>query len=202
MDSREDKRATQFDMLQAQTHFPLSTKGPASNAEQKFLSQEPLKRQQSPAPERGRARKVLKGHPKPLKLPMIVESGGLSPSVQNCDPWDIYKVIFTCDLAGQVTIGENRHHGSKVVAIRTAANANGEDLLEKYSCLHHINIISASECFKNDGLFHFVVDDLPVTLEHLVASDAYPTEVQLASILKQVRFRNMLSKKDTIFTWE
>ena len=108
---------------------------------------------------------------------MMVELGGLSPSVQNCDPWDIYKVIFICDLAGQVTISENRHHSSKVVAIQTAVNVNGEDLLEKYSCLHHINIISASECFKNDRLFHFVVDDLPVTLEHLVASDAYPTEV-------------------------
>ena len=87
-----------------------------------------------------------------------------------------------------------------MVAIRTAAKANGEDLLEKYSCLHHTNIISASECFKNDGLFHFIVDDLPVTLEHLVASDAYPNEVQLASILKQVSFRNMLSKSDTVFT--
>lgn len=177
MDSREDKRATRFDMLQAQAHFPLSIKGPASDTEQNFLSQESLKRQQSPVPERGRARKILKGHPKPLKLPTIVESGGLGPSVQNCDPWDIYKIIFTCDLAGQVTISENRHQGSKLVAIRTSAKANGEDLLEKYSCLYHTNIISASECFKNDGLFHFIVDDLPVTLEHLVASDSYPSEV-------------------------
>lgn len=194
MDSREDKRATRFDMLQAQAHFPLSVKGAASTTEQNSLPQESLKRQQSPAPEQGRARKILKGSPKPLKLPTIVESGKLGPSVQNCDPWDIYKIIFTCDLAGQVTISENRHQGSKVVAIRTSAKTNGDDLLKKYKCLHHTNIISASECFKNDGLFHFIVEDLPVTLEHLVASDAYPSEVQLASILKQVSFRNMFFK--------
>lgn len=200
MGNREDKRATQFDMLQAQAHFPLFIKGRASNTERNSLRQESLKRQQSTVPERGRARKILKGHPKPLKLPTIVESGGLGPSVQNCNPWDIYKVIFTCDLAGQVAISENRDQGSNVVAIRTSAKASGEDLLEKYNCLHHINIISASECFKNDGLFHFIVDDLPVTLEHLVASDAYPSEVQLASILKQVSFRNLVSKSDMIFT--
>ena len=75
-------------MLQAQAHFPLSIKGPASNTEieQNFLAQKPSKRQQSPVPERGCARKILKGHLKPLKLPTIVELGGLGPSVQNCDP--------------------------------------------------------------------------------------------------------------------
>jgi hypothetical protein len=64
-----------------------------------------------------------------------------------------------------------------VVAIRTSIKINGDDLLKKYKCLYHTNIISASEYFKNDGLFYFIVEDLLVTLEHLIASDAYPSEV-------------------------
>ena len=135
-------------------------------------------------PERGYARKILKGHLKPLKLPTIIELGGLGLNIQNYDLQDIYKVIFIYDLTSQVTISENRHQGSKVVAIQTAIKANGEDLLEKYSYLYYTNIILASKCFKNNRLFHFIVNDLPVTLEHLVASDTYPNKIQLASILK------------------
>lgn len=33
---------------------------------------------------------------------------------------------------------------------------------------------------------YVLFEDLPLTLEHLVACDAYPSEIQLASILAQV----------------
>ena len=75
------------------------------------------------------------------------------------------------------------------MAIRASKNIHGEDLLHKYSRLHHTNILSSNECFKDDQTFYFVVDDLPITLEHLVACNAYPSEEQLASILEQVRMQ-------------
>lgn len=66
-------------------HFPLLIKGPANNTEQISLSQGLLKCQQSPALEQDCVCKILKGYLKPLKLPIIVELGGLSPNIQNCN---------------------------------------------------------------------------------------------------------------------
>jgi hypothetical protein len=34
------------------------------------------------------------------------------------------------------------------------------------------NVISATEIFKDLGMTYFIVDDLPLTLEHLVACDS------------------------------
>lgn len=192
MKSDQDKRATRFDMLQAQAHF--SSPATAAETQPHNLTKHPnntqssLKRQKGPVAQQDRARKILRGTPKPLELPTIVNSGGLaqSPLVRNCSPWEVYQPIFTCDLAGTVSISEHRRRGSKVVAVRSSSRTDGEELLHKYTRFDHINIISASECFSDNGVNHFIVEDLPISLEHLVASDAYPTEVQLASILKQV----------------
>lgn len=188
----KDKRATQFDMLQAQAHFSSPTTAPEKQSDgapqPQSDSRKLYNRERSPATEHYGPRKILRGSPKPLQLPTIVESGGLAqaPFVRNGSPWDDYKTIFTCDLAGTVSISEHRHRASKVVAVRTSAAENAEEMLKRYTQFNHINIISAKECFKDNGVNHFIVDDLPVSLEHLVASDAYPTEVQLASILKEV----------------
>ena len=187
MDSRQQKRSTRFDMRQAQEP---GTEVSETTTEKTHKAQKPPKRHKDPATEQTRAPKVLKGSPKPFVLPSIVESGGLGPVVQNGSAWNIYNHIFTCELAGTVSICEHRWKSSKVVAIRTTPKSAGKEMLKRYAGLHHFNIISASECFKNDGQYQFVVEDLPVSLEHLVACDAYPTEIQLASILKQVSFLN------------
>lgn len=187
MDSRQHKRETRFAMFQAQAIVPSPTSVPEDNPEQSIGTPRSPKRQERHAAEGKRPRKILKGSPKPLVLP---RRDGLGPVMRNGSPWDTYKIIFTCELAGTVSICEHRRQASKVVAIRTLAWLDGEGALRNYMCLNHINIIAAVDCFKNDGLFHFIVEDLPLTLEHLVAIDAYPTEVQLASILKQVSFLN------------
>ncbi|KAF4765574.1 hypothetical protein HAV15_003281 [Penicillium sp. str.  len=192
MERDQDKRSTRFDMLQAQPHFSSSATAaetlPHNLTDQPGHAQSSIKYQKSPATQQDRSRKILRGQPKTPELPTIANTGGLAQTlhVRNCSPWETYKPIFTCDLAGTVSISEHRRRGSKVVAIRSSSRMDGEELLHKYMRFDHVNIISASECFKNNGVNHYIVDDLPITLEHLVASDAYPSEVQLASILKQV----------------
>ncbi|CDM29090.1 Protein kinase-like domain [Penicillium roqueforti FM164] len=188
----QDKRATRFDMLQAQAHFSSSVTAaetqPHNFTDQPGHTQSSIKYQKGPAAQQDRSRKILRGSPKTLELPTIVDTGGLAqtPLIRTCSPWETYKPIFTCDLAGTVSICEHRRRGSKVVAIRSSSRTDGEESLHKYTRFDHFNIISASECFKDNGVNHFIVDDLPISLEHLVASDAYPSEVQLASIVKQV----------------
>lgn len=150
--------------------------------------------------QQDRSRKILKGSPKTLELPTIISTRGLTqtPLIRTCSPWETYKPIFTCDLAGAVSICEHRRLGSKVVAIRSSLRTDREDSLHKYTRFDHFNIISASKCFKDNRVNHFIIDDLPISLEHLVASDAYPSEVQLASILKQVSSCYCLFPKTTL----
>ncbi|KAJ5642327.1 hypothetical protein N7490_006327 [Penicillium lividum] len=60
-------------------------------------------------------------------------------------------------------------------------------MLERYRSLKHSNILSAGECFIEDESMFALVDDLPVTLAHLVGCRTlYPTEIELASIAWQV----------------
>lgn len=204
MERDQDKRSTRFDMLQAQAHFSSSVTAaetqPHNPTNQPGHAQSPIKYQKSPAAQKDRSRKTLEGPPKTLELPTNVSTGGLAKTllIRTCSPWETYKPIFTCDLAGIVSISEHRHRGSKVVAIRSSSRMDREDLLHKYTRFDHINIISASECFKDNGVNHYIVDDLPITLEHLVASDAYPSEVQLASILKQVSLNTVFFQRTVL----
>jgi uncharacterized protein (DUF433 family) len=59
-------------------------------------------------------------------------------------------------------------------------------MLQIFRRTRHKNILSAEECYQDGGTLFAVVDDLPLTLEQLVACPAYPNETQLASIIIQV----------------
>lgn len=137
--------------------------------------------------DKKRKRIILTGPLRPLRLPPITEAGGLSLIVQKRSPWELYRRFFQCELAGTVHICENRREASDLVAIRMYKSQDGESMLKKYRHIRHANILTAIECFKHQETHYFVVDDLPISLEHVVASDAFPTESQLSCILRQVR---------------
>lgn len=87
-----------------------------------------------------------------------------------------------------------RSRPSRVMAIRTFTQDRTDQMLEIFRNIHHENILSAIECYKDGETVYFRFDDFPVTLEHLVACDAYPTETQLALILSQVTFIGSTTK--------
>jgi hypothetical protein len=97
------------------------------------------------------------------------------------------KDLFTCDLAGPVSVAIHDKDPSKVIAVRAFSGRKADAWLQVLQQTQHPNIISAKDIFKDQGLIYFIVDDLPLTLEHLVACDVFPSELQLASILSQVR---------------
>ena len=92
-------------------------------------------------------------------------------------------------------MAQNRRHPSEIIAIRAASTGNADKMLKMFKQIRHDNIISASECYQDQEEKYFLVDDLLLTLEHLVASDAYPNEAQLATILGQVRFRKLVTTR-------
>ncbi|KAB8266461.1 hypothetical protein BDV30DRAFT_232438 [Aspergillus minisclerotigenes] len=108
-----------------------------------------------------------------------------SPVIRRGSPWDKLKDLFTCDLAGPVSIAVYEKDPSTVIAVRAFSKKKADIWLQVLQQIHHPNVISANEIFKDHGMTYFIVDDLPLTLEHLVACDIFPSELQLASILAQ-----------------
>jgi hypothetical protein len=109
-----------------------------------------------------------------------------SPVTRTGSPWDTLKRLFTCDLAGSVYIAVHDKSPSKVVAVRAFSKKKADTWLQVLQRTRHPNVISAKEIFVDNGMTYFIVDDLPLTLENLVACDLFPSELQLASILVQV----------------
>ncbi|KAL4918125.1 hypothetical protein BDW62DRAFT_210818 [Aspergillus aurantiobrunneus] len=108
-----------------------------------------------------------------------------APVIRRGSPWHILKDLFTCDLAGPVSIAVHKKGPSEVIAVRVFSKEKVDVWLQVLQQTQHPNVISATEIFKDLGMTYFIVDDLPLTLEHLVACDIFPSELQLASILVQ-----------------
>ncbi|KAH2144446.1 hypothetical protein KXV68_005351 [Aspergillus fumigatus] len=107
-------------------------------------------------------------------------------SIKRESPWRTLKDLFTCDLAGPVSVAVDDKNPSKVIAVRAFSKKKADTWLQVLEQTQHPNVISARQIFKDHGMTYFIVDDLPLTLEHLVACDVFPSELQLASILVQV----------------
>lgn len=109
-----------------------------------------------------------------------------SPVILKASPWSALKDLFTCDLAGPVSVAVHSKDPSEVIAVRAFSKEKADTWLRVLQQTQHPNVISAREIFKDHEMTYFIVDDLPLTLEHLIACDVFPTELQLASILVQV----------------
>lgn len=103
--------------------------------------------------------------------------------IQRGCPWDILKDLFTCDLAGPVSLAIHKEDPRKVIAVHSFSRDKADIWLQVLWKTKHPNVISAREIFKDHETTYFIVDDLPLTLEHVVACDIFPSELQLASIL-------------------
>ncbi|KMU81601.1 hypothetical protein CISG_09214 [Coccidioides immitis RMSCC 3703] len=135
------------------------------------------------------AGKVITGPPKTLALPQIVESGGsssLSLITRSESPWDTFCPIFKCQLASTVILSVHHTQPSRVVAIWEYPMEMMDKVVQRSCHICHENILSTRECYVDGDLLYAVVNDLPLTLENLVASSAYPNEQELASIISQV----------------
>ncbi|RAL04899.1 uncharacterized protein BO80DRAFT_318000, partial [Aspergillus ibericus CBS 121593] len=101
-------------------------------------------------------------------------------------PWDALTPIFTCDLAGSVSIAVHRTRPSRVFAVRAYPERSGDKILKILQKVQHPNVISTKDIYKHGEVLYSVGVDRPLTLDNLVACDRFPSELQLASILAQV----------------
>lgn len=140
------------------------------------------------SPRSEHTRKVVSGGPKCFGLPQVCEEGTyLGLIVREESPWDTYRRTLRCNLAGEVFIAARRSHPSQVVAIREYTKGDVAKMRRLYDILDHDNVLTARECFVNEGCMYALVNDLQLTLEQLVGCRSlYPTEAELASMTWQV----------------
>ncbi|KAJ5642678.1 hypothetical protein N7490_006678 [Penicillium lividum] len=132
---------------------------------------------------------IITGPPKSLCLPHLLELDNISAAliVRQESPWNTYLPAITYDIAGQVVIAARRTRPSRVVAIRKYQRQDAKILIDRFRRLEHTNILSVRECYIDGDSMFALVDDLPLTLAHVVSCPSlYPTEVELGSILSQI----------------
>jgi hypothetical protein len=136
-----------------------------------------------------RSGKVIQGPPKALGLPQVIDSGSSAshPLIvrENESPWNTFKPVFSCKLAGTVIIAAHKTRPSQLEAIRAYSPERADEVLRAFQVIRHENILSAKECYREGNSLFVLVDDLPLTLEHLVS--LHPEEHQVASVMHQVR---------------
>jgi hypothetical protein len=193
--SKQDKHCTAIDFKSYQERLannpsreaPLSKQPHQLDAPTQLDSSSNSKKRKT-SPRSEHTRKVVSGGPKRFGLPQVCEEGtsrGLI--VREESPWDTYRRTLRCNLAGEVFIAARRSRPSQVVAIREYTKGDVAKMRRLYDILDHDNVLTARECFVNEGCMYALVNDLQLTLEQLVGCRSlYPTEAELASMTWQV----------------
>ncbi|CAG8656354.1 unnamed protein product, partial [Penicillium salamii] len=169
--------------IKAQSQLPISISTPITCESQMAANTKPNR------PRRRSRSKVVTGLPKSLCLPRLcgLENIASVLIVRQESPWDTYRKVITYEVAGKVTIATRRTRPSRMVAIRSYRKENARRLIYRFGRLEHMNVLSLYECYMHEDLAFFLVDDLPLTLAHVVAfPSVYPSETELGSIICQL----------------
>lgn len=192
-----DKRHTQFNFAplrgsqpESPNPVPPATKPEPLQSGEKHS--QPTKR--DGASLQGPSRKLMKSPLRALTLPTIVDSGesvDKAVDVRKESPWNTFNKVYSCELAGLVTVVEPRCQPSKIFAIRKFPGDAREDIMQILGRVQHDNIISALKCFLTPDCLYVTFEHQPATLDHLVACRKWPSDIQLASIMAQVNNPSM-----------
>ena len=105
-------------------------------------------------------------------------------------PWGKYEGVYDVELGGTVEVAARKASPVELVHVRAFSTEAPAKKLHLFRQLRHQNIVTAVEAFTTDNGLYIFLEHMPVSLERIVRSPAYPDERQLAAILGQVSFRN------------
>ncbi|KAF8855967.1 kinase-like protein [Acephala macrosclerotiorum] len=101
-------------------------------------------------------------------------------------PWVRYEKIYDVELGGPIKVAVRKAPFVKLVHVRAFSIQAAAETLHVFRQLQHRNLVSALEAFTIDDGLYIVLEHMPISLERIVRSPAYPDERQLAAILGQV----------------
>jgi hypothetical protein len=133
--------------------------------------------------------KVITGRSKTLCLPHLGKIDDITSAllIRRESPWDTYRPVLTYDSAGHVTIATRRSRPSRVVAIRQFPKEDTRRLIGRFGQPEHKNVLSMLECYLDGDSAFVLVDDLALTLGHIVAcQNLRPAEFELGCLMAQV----------------
>ena len=101
-------------------------------------------------------------------------------------PWTRYEKIYDLELGGPVEVAVRKAPPIELVHVRAFSKPAAEKTLHMFRHIRHRNIVAALDAFTTDDGLYVVLEYMPISLEQIVKSPAYPDERQLAAILGQV----------------
>ena len=104
-------------------------------------------------------------------------------------PWQSLQKVYELKLDGFITVAVRRPPSCELVTVKSFVGSDSQQKMERLQQTHHENFVAFLETFRSEGSLHVVLDYIPISLAHMIASPAYPTELQLAAILGQVSSR-------------
>ena len=111
-------------------------------------------------------------------------------------PWGKYEKIYDVELGGPVEVAVRKIPPVELIHVRAFATHAAAKTLHLFRQLQHRNIVTALEAFTTDNGLYIILEHIPISLERIVRSPAYPDERQLAAIFGQVSFRNSFRNMD------
>uniref|UniRef100_A0A093ULR8 Serine/threonine-protein kinase CST20 n=1 Tax=Talaromyces marneffei PM1 TaxID=1077442 RepID=A0A093ULR8_TALMA len=170
MSSKSD-RDTAFDLESKVAQNPaLQTS--LQNVHENEAIEPPRKRRHSPSEE---------------KPDNVLNNGQRSLlKLKNDSPWNSYRKEFACELAGDAVAVVHNKNPSRVLLLRSYPDAISSKMLQWFSQHQHPHIMSAKEAYLFKNSLFIICEDLPLTMEYLIVCRAYPTEAQLAVIMRQI----------------
>lgn len=83
-------------------------------------------------------------------------------------------------------ITKHRSRLARLQAIRRYPARNAERLIARFEHVYHSNILSSREYYLDTSFIYALIEDFPLSLQHLIASTIFPSELELGAILAQV----------------
>ncbi|KAH6703064.1 kinase-like domain-containing protein [Leptodontidium sp. MPI-SDFR-AT-0119] len=181
MGPSDNRRNTEIDMLavfeaKAPNHvFERAGSTPRAAPSKKTGSSRGRASEATAGTEQAQSRTAKSATSGPLQLRTAWES-----------PWKKYEKFYDVELGGPVEVAIRKAAPVELVHVRAFVTQAAEKTLHVYRQLQHPNIVTALEAFTTDSGLYIVLEHMPLSLEPIVRSPAYPDARQLAAILGQI----------------
>jgi hypothetical protein len=91
-------------------------------------------------------------------------------------PWEKYEKIYNVELRGPVEVAIRKAPPVKLVHVRAFATDAAAQTLHLFRQLQHRNLVTALKAFTTANGLYIVLEHMPLSLEQIVKSPAYPNE--------------------------